>query len=929
MRYRKQILAAVLALILAIALGAQLLLAGAVWNEEEAVHINPDDIENSTLAIGTHLIHLSALTDSIYATAQESADESGQNRIYYKSELADGTWFDITQASTLEDITTGGTPVEKSVIEALFFTHHTQSDGITYDLRTNTATCIYDIPDPYDLSALEELFPMKNQYETLKETQPDNPDAQANIARMDEIFELDVHNEITDTADRQLDALQRYLDYLNANGGTSVQIEAVQGVMEAVDATRRAEVMRTLEPAVNDLSMELITYTAPPASDDEEEEASEPEGMSIDTTLTSAVNDSLSNVKASLIEHEGNMLTEGTTVLSKAYYTMANQLISDAEADNYTACDSDVEDLVDLGNIQNGVISNKERELALLDDTLLGEAESAYLDGLSAGQNSSYNAALSQGEGDALLSGITGDNTALLNTMRNELEFLITARTQRVLPADAVTYLDDRLQISSGWYSSIPSDAFQSGATASLDAHIQFLTTLRRENELAAGGNELDALMAEKSDLQTQMMACLDENDLAGAKALEDQIAAIDEQINGIEKENTAQLNQLSSEISDLEDQLEQANADGDTDLASQLSNDLTLKKAQLASLEGSMSDGSLGAATSSLKQDALGVINGGDPSDEDLSQLNSTIASLEEMLPLDYGLVFPALNELYQAMAAQKNLNGSDDFDDALAAIEDAILNNADAYAAAMREDKNTSDLSGIAEEFFAGEGASLLNTGNAITGSGTGTDTGLGSGAGSGAGTGTGTGSGTGTGTGTGTGAGLSAGTDRDAGLGEDGKGAIYLAALQMYYDQTKSDDALALLLSLARRQSEVGNPLVYQKYNDLGNEYVPLSALQYVTGMRYVWNATRSLGTLAKGATYYGFTAYSDAVVRGRTEEDVDHMSLTAKYQNGIYVCEEYTLQEFGAEGLYLQDSDYAVLITTEIQAQAEELFARFLA
>ena len=148
-------------------------------------------------------------------------------------------------------------------------------------------------------------------------------------------------------------------------------------------------------------------------------------------------------------------------------------------------------------------------------------------------------------------------------------------------------------------------------------------------------------------------------------------------------------------------------------------------------------------------------------------------------------------------------------------------------------------------------------------------------------------------------------------------------------MYYDQTKSDAALTLITSVSRRQSELGNPLVYLKYNDMGNEYIPLTAIQASTGMRYVWNARNNLGTLAKGATYYGFTAYSDAVVRGRTEEDVDHMSLTAKYQNGIYVCEEYTLQEFGAEGLYLQDSDYAVLITTEIQAQAEELFARFLA
>ena len=743
MKHRKAILAGALALILAVILGAQLLLAGAVWDEEEAVHINPDEIETSTLAIGTHLIHLSALTDSIYATAQTSAEESGQDRIYYKSELADGTWFDITQASSLEDITTGGSPVDKEVIAALFFTHHTKSDGITYDLRTNTATCIYDIPDPYDVYNMEELFPLKNQYETLKETQPDNPSAKTNIALMDEIFDLEVHNDVTDEADRQLDALQRYLDYLNANGGTSVQVEAVQGVMEAVDATRRAEVMRILEPAVNDLSMTLITYTAPPASDDEEEEESEPEGMAVDTTMTSAVNDSLSNVKTSLIEHEGKMLSEGTTVLSQAYNTMANQLITDAEADNYTACNADVDDLVDLENIQNSVISNRVRELDLLDGTLIGQAESAYTSALSAGQNSAYNAAL--GQGDALLNEIISENNASLNSLRNELEFLLNARTQRVESEDAVTYLDQRLQTTSGWYDSIPNDAFQSGAEASLDSHVQYIAELRRENELAAGGNELDALIAEKADLQTQMMACLDENDLAGAKALEEQIAAVDEQINSIQQENTAQLNQLNQEISDLEEQIAQAEADGDSALAAQLGSDLATKKAQLAALEGSMSDGSLGAATAQLKQDALSIINSDNPSDEELAQLSNNISSLEEMLPLDYGLVFPALNALYQDMAAQKNLTGTSDFDEGLAAVENAILNNADAYAAAMREEKTSADLSGIAEEFFAGEGTSLLNSGNSLTGLGTGSSTGVGTG------TGTGTGAGTGTGTGT----------------------------------------------------------------------------------------------------------------------------------------------------------------------------------
>ena len=61
------------------------LYARGFWDETKAVHIKADDIEASTLAIGTHLIHLSALTDSIYELASQSADESGQNVIYYKS----------------------------------------------------------------------------------------------------------------------------------------------------------------------------------------------------------------------------------------------------------------------------------------------------------------------------------------------------------------------------------------------------------------------------------------------------------------------------------------------------------------------------------------------------------------------------------------------------------------------------------------------------------------------------------------------------------------------------------------------------------------------------------------------------------------------------------------------------------------------------
>ena len=95
---------------------------------------------------------------------------------------------------------------------------------------------------------------------------------------------------------------------------------------------------------------------------------------------------------------------------------------------------------------------------------------------------------------------------------------------------------------------------------------------------------------------------------------------------------------------------------------------------------------------------------------------------------------------------------------------------------------------------------------------------------------------------------------------------------------------------------------------RLNDGGTEYLPLTALKAYTGMRYVWNQNRNLGTLARGGDYYGFTAYSDSVIRGKTEQDVDYMTTTAKYQNGIHVCETYTLEEFGVEALYLSGGSY---------------------
>ena len=64
----------------------------------------------------------------------------------------------------------------------------------------------------------------------------------------------------------------------------------------------------------------------------------------------------MSNVQESYTSYSAKMLTEGTTVLSKAEYRFAMELISQAQSGNYSGCDEAVYKLLYLDRINNSVI---------------------------------------------------------------------------------------------------------------------------------------------------------------------------------------------------------------------------------------------------------------------------------------------------------------------------------------------------------------------------------------------------------------------------------------------------------------------------------------------------------------------------------------------------------------------------------------------
>jgi hypothetical protein len=162
------------------------------------------------------------------------------------------------------------------------------------------------------------------------------------------------------------------------------------------------------------------------------------------------------------------------------------------------------------------------------------------------------------------------------------------------------------------------------------------------------------------------------------------------------------------------------------------------------------------------------------------------------------------------------------------------------------------------------------------------------------------------------------------------EDASDAVVaIAALQLYADQMDSDNARKVLASMAQEQQNLGSPLVCTAIADSVEEYVPLSAIQTLTGRRYVWNKNDSMGILALGSDYYGFRIYSELVQRDRNGEKTEEMTQPAKYQAGVYIPETYAYDCFGVQVLYLDGTDLACVCDDSILEKAQELLTLFLA
>lgn len=332
-----------------------------------------DRINDSALIIGTYLIDFEALNEENQALAEADARKNGQSRIYYKSELNAGVWYDITDAESVNDITlTNSRIVDNSVIDGLTLTLYFKADGSVVDFSTGKTVSKQDIEGQFDPANMPELSALVKQKEIVKGLADSTADSEDDESKekhrlhsketevLDEVFKPiddDACKELT----KSLDALDSLMS--RAEGGAKEAAADLKVKKRAeLDNYCREKVAEKIDAAVR----ELINH----------DNAAHAE-------LIGMLNDAQTELNASIADSASQMIgAKPTDAAGKKQRQLEEQIISSAENGDTEGAVKSAQTLSVLEAMINGE-STDSKAAEELSDEMLKETMSGIEDTVS------------------------------------------------------------------------------------------------------------------------------------------------------------------------------------------------------------------------------------------------------------------------------------------------------------------------------------------------------------------------------------------------------------------------------------------------------------------------------------------------------------------------------------------------------------------
>ena len=841
----------------------------------EAVKVNDTEIEKSSLIIGSYIIHLNGLTDDVFYMAKESANEFSQANMYYKSELADGKWFDVTSASSLEDIISEGMPIEREEIEQLNFTHKVSSTGEVTDLRYGYRISAFDVKAPYSLWDLEELKALKTQYELISEKKIKTDSDKKNMEMIQSFYEKSIRTSKTDQYDDIITGLERYKNVLPGRGKPTTWIEEVQKVMKHTDALRRVEAFQilaaNLEILLNDISGQENSSVEEEGETEEEMTEEEMIDFYVNADLVEAVGDAIDNVEQSILEKSTQILTEGNTSDSLARYQYSNDLMNgitkstqgreydnlpwyyrwyllwikvrstSAIEYNVTICDTATQKLVDITNISSGVIVDINSERTTAEEISIAAYET-YKEKLSAGIGEAYKDAVVENKSQAAKEQCLSEQKRDTNVARQEYQGVLFSYFERLSNKSMQQYVEKLLNEISDLEALVPEDAVKSYQLETVTEHREWLRDMLAQAMLnSSDSSEMDKLTEAMSDLEKQRQEALDNNNLKGEK----KIAADMEALQGeIDKLVESLVNELDSPYSTEAEKARALAGLGDgnaTALLNSLSSDIA---SGIRNMNGT---GTTSSGVAYSQKEA-----------EELKNKMEIFSSISAFAP---DAAAQALKDIEEAVAGASLQNNEfvEDIQATIGVVKEKI------------EDGQKGNLTNIDSEELISMLENIL-------------------------------------------------GCTLEEATAIDFSGAVL--ALSRFGYEHNNREARSLAITYAAEMYDLSHVYIYPKVETEKKEYVSVRAIGQVLDYRYVFDDAHYSATLSKGKSYHTFT--KDLKDYSYTGKKTGKLTTNVVFQDTLYLGNADAKKIYNIEAGYVHGSKYAIVVTEQVEKRTKEFY-----
>lgn len=668
MNKKKNIILIIAVVVIAAIILVPNFIARAIINDEELVHIKDNQVENSTLIIGTHLIHISAMTDEIYEIAKNSQSESNQTEMYYKSELSDGNWYAITNAAGIKDIMQEGTPVKTSEIEQLGVRYYTKSDRLTYDLKTGEVVCIFNIDDPYNLAENKDLESIATQKEQLESKTNKNKSDKYYLDLLDK-FSNEKIETLTDYDSTINNLWNYYKDVADSNPDIA---DSITAIMKKVDASRRDEIYATIS---DDLLQQLLEDASLENAEDSE--------INTNSEIISAIGEAIQEVEKSRAEYKAQKLEAGDSVLSQTENEIIQNIASSLEQNDTQSANEYLKQYTALKNVESEVTKDIEQEKNILSQILIPKTKERIESLLKQGESDEYKEAKEEGKSQTALQQLKKQQLNEISQAFAELEYNVSSLSSRMELSEAEQNFEDTLDYMTGLNGIIKGQDIKKDIEDIINNYMNNIKNDLLDYE-SGGTNELDSLLAKKKELQLEKQRALDKNDLELAKEVDKELEEINQKIN----EQEEYLNSI-------------INSDTVSDISKAKAREQLSGKTMAGNIEN-------------YKTEGLDAI-----SDKDYDLVWQDISAIEAILSFSPETAKNALKEIFQKLAAELYLN--DDLDqtekelvkEEMDSIEEIIAYNSDLFSG---NDLNKDKIDKIIRETFGGDFSSISEKNQAI---------------------------------------------------------------------------------------------------------------------------------------------------------------------------------------------------------------------